>query len=155
MDQLLHTLKRDHPQLVFAPGKVFMWSPTQQKVFYTQRPADGAPSEWSLLHEVGHALLGHHAYRSDVQLLKMEVAAWHRAEALAKAYGIHIEPDYIQDCLDTYRDWLHRRSTCPTCGTTSLQTDSTTYQCHNCHTRWHVSRSLLCRPYRRKLEEKT
>jgi predicted RNA-binding Zn-ribbon protein involved in translation (DUF1610 family) len=152
MDLLLQTLKKDYPQLVFTPGAVFSWSAPQQKVTYTRRMR-GAPNEWSLLHELGHALLGHTAYQTDVELLQMEVAAWERAVLLAKDYKLRIDPDHIQDCLDTYRDWLHRRSTCPACGTISLQTDATTYACHNCQTTWHVTRSRLCRPYRRTIKK--
>lgn len=104
--------------------------------------------EWALLHEVSHALLGHQTYHTDVELLQLEVAAWARAEQLAADFDIHIEADHIQDCLDTYRDWLHGRSICPTCTTRSLQQSDHHYRCHNCHTSWRVSASRFCRPYR-------
>lgn len=151
MDKFLSKLRRDFPAVTFVRGETFAWSARTQTITYPADPPDADTAAWSLLHELGHAELGHASYRSDLELVRLEAAAWHRAAALAKRYDAHISPDYIQNCLDTYRDWLHRRSTCPTCGTTSLQTDSTTYQCHNCHTRWHVSRSLLCRPYRRRV----
>jgi hypothetical protein len=103
---------------------------------------------WSLLHETGHGLLVHADYQSDLELLHMEVAAWEKAKELGQAFGVQIDPNHIEDCLDTYRDWLHRRSTCPTCGSVSLQHNSTEYHCHNCNAMWQVSSSRFCRPYR-------
>jgi replication factor C subunit 3/5 len=68
-------------------------------------------------------------------------------------YDINIDDDHIQNCLDTYRNWLHLRSTCPECGIRTLQTDKYTYRCHNCHTIWKVTSERFCRPYR-KIEDK-
>jgi predicted RNA-binding Zn-ribbon protein involved in translation (DUF1610 family) len=59
-----------------------------------------------------------------------------------------LNPDHIQDCLDTYRDWLHRRSRCPTCGMHVLQDKSNSYKCFNCGTSWQVSGRRFARPYR-------
>jgi hypothetical protein len=150
MEKLLSKLQIAHPKLLFEAGSVFYWSPAQQKVTYMTNAEDAEVATWSLLHEVGHALLEHQTYESDFQLLKLEVAAWEKAKDLAQQYDKTINPDHIQDCLDTYRDWLYQRSTCPTCTNCSLQTDSRTYQCFNCGTTWHVSQSKMCRPYRRK-----
>src|SRR6185437_9952408 len=124
----------------------FYWSPKDLKVFYK---LDIQPTyRWKLLHEVGHALLNHQTYQSDFELLQLEVAAWQQAEAVAQDFKIKINSDYIQDCLDTYRDWLHKRSTCPSCGTRSLQEAADRYRCFNCQTTWHVSPSRFCRTYR-------
>lgn len=104
---------------------------------------------WSLLHETGHALLGHTSYVADIELLKLEVAAWDRAKQLAKELGTSIDENHIQDCLDTYRDWLDKRSICPNCGTKSIQTDKgSKYRCFNCHTTWRVSNNRFGRAYR-------
>jgi hypothetical protein len=148
MEKLLATLKKDFPRLSFAPAEVFSWSSRKQTVNYALSPADPTQAVWSLLHEMGHALLGHTTYQTDFELVKLEAAAWDKAAALGQQYGHLIDIDHIQDCLDTYRDWLHQRSTCPTCTITSLQKDQHTYSCYNCGTEWHVSRSKLCRPYR-------
>jgi len=147
MDDLVHKLKRDFPNLTFEPGTTFCWSPSLQHVLYipTAKPPRGA---WSLLHELSHALLGHLDYQSDFELLKMEVAAWHKAEELATHYDLNINEDHIQKCLNTYRDWLHQRSTCPTCGNKCLQADPKHYRCFNCGATWKVSASRFCRPYR-------
>lgn len=155
MDTLLKQLKSAYPTLSFKPGVAFSWSAKDNSIIYRQDTADidGIMACWSLLHEAGHALLGHKDYQSDFELLLLEVAAWERANDLAKNFGYHIDPDHIQDCLDTYRDWLYQRSTCPTCLSCSLQRDSKTYVCFNCGTVWHVSPSRHCRPYRRKQKE--
>lgn len=147
MRQLLTRLRNDFPQISFSTGKQFCWSPQTAQVFY-KSSADGTAA-WSLLHEVGHAVLGHKSYASDFELVQLEMTAWTTAEALAEKYGITIDEDHIQDCLDTYRDWLHRRSTCPTCGIRSLQQSIRSYVCFNCKTNWRVSASRFCRPYRR------
>jgi hypothetical protein len=93
-------------------------------------------------------MLGHQTYRSDFELLLLEVAAWDKAKQLAASQGITMDEEHIQDCLDTYRDWLHERSTCPRCGTVSLQASPSEYNCHNCSASWQVSKSRFCRPYR-------
>lgn len=149
MNHLLARLRKDFPELSFKGGEIFSWSPKDQTVMYALEIREEPSPIWSLLHEVGHALLEHQTYASDFELVKLEAAAWDKATKLADDYGHTIDVDHIQDCLDTYRDWLHQRSTCPTCHTTSLQRSMTIYCCYNCNTEWRVSRSKVCRPYRR------
>jgi len=147
---LLNKLKSSFPDIVFEPGKTFVWSPKSGHVIYKDDLSqDDEVASWSLLHEVGHALLGHNNYESDFQLLTLEVAAWDKAKELAKQFGYKIDSEHIEDCLDTYREWLYQRSTCPHCTSASLQQDNHTYSCFNCGTVWHVSSSRMCRPYRR------
>lgn len=146
---LLNQLEADFPDISFRSGDVFSWSPKDQAVIYVADRDKATDPAWSLLHELGHALLEHQTYASDFELVRLEAAAWDKATKLAQDYGISIDPEHIQDCLDTYRDWLHKRSTCPTCNTTSLQRNMTTYCCYNCNEEWHVSRTKVCRPYRR------
>lgn len=149
MDQLLLALAKDYPELVFAPGEAFCWSPKTQTIIYASGKSR-SESQWALLHEVGHALLGHHTYRSDLDLLSLESQAWETAKELSQNYNCAIDQDHIEDCMDTYRDWLHQRSACPICATHSLQRDAQHYQCHNCGQVWTVTASRFCRPYRRK-----
>ena len=150
MNALLQKLGDDYPQLQFVAGSSFYWSPETGEVFYDTSRSSDETGRWSLLHETSHALLGHTSYKTDIELLHLEVAAWEHAGRIAGEYDIRIEDDYIQDCLDTYRDWLYRRSLCPDCGTQCLQTDeSSHYRCFNCRARWHVSPSRFCRAYRR------
>lgn len=148
MQQLLTELQNRLPWVLFEAGDAFYWSPQHSKVVYNQTPSPTNWSSWSLLHEAAHALLGHQAYTYDLELVLLEVEAWDKAKQLGEEFDITIEDDHIQDCLDTYRDWLHQRSTCPRCGTVSLQTASSQYRCHNCLAEWNVSASRFCRPYR-------
>jgi hypothetical protein len=145
LEQLAHWL----PDVRLEPGPTFYWSPRNKHIAYSVKALERQEGIWALLHEAGHALLNHQTYRSDFELLAIEVAAWERAKALAKDLNVVIGEDHIQDCLDTYRDWLHRRSLCPTCGTVSLQHPDGAYACHNCPAQWHVTPAKFCRPYRR------
>lgn len=150
MHDLLIQLKQDFTNITFTKGDSFYWSPETRTITYAILSTQPDIAIWSLLHEVAHADLGHNNYYSDFELMQLEVAAWQQARRIAKRYNVQIDGEHIQDCLDTYRDWLHRRSTCPTCSTVSVQKDPNTYGCFNCGTEWHVSNSRFCRPYRRK-----
>ena len=148
MDKLIEQLQARFPNLRFTPGRQFCWSPETGEIFYKTAAKDRQAS-WSLLHETGHALLEHTSYQADFELLRLEVAAWERAEQLAADLQLAIDPEHVQDCLDTYRDWLYKRSICPTCTTKCLQQgDFVHYRCFNCHTTWRVTASRFCRAYR-------
>lgn len=148
MEKLITKLQAEFPRLRFTAGQQFCWSPETGEIFY-KTTAGSLKSTWSLLHETGHALLEHQSYKADFELLRLEVAAWERARELAADVGIAIDEDHIQDCLDTYRDWLYKRSICPGCTTKCLQQDDYShYRCFNCHTVWRVSSSRFCRAYR-------
>jgi hypothetical protein len=147
MESVVRSLRDLLPDIGIKAGDNLHWSPENQSITY--RLDDSSEDNiWGLIHEAGHATLGHHTYSSDMELLQLEVAAWSEAEKIAKNIGIKIDPDHIQDCLDTYRDWLHQRSTCPRCGVVSFQESSRTYQCYTCRMNWTVSTSRFCRPYR-------
>ena len=146
MNHITRKLQDAYPAFVFTESTNAFWSPRDKTVHYTT----GEPhSEAGLLHELAHAILGHTTYTSDLDLLHKEIAAWEQAHSLAKQYDVPINADHTQDCLDTYRDWLHKRSMCPSCRTNGLQTDIQVYNCLNCGHTWHVSSSRFCRPYRR------
>lgn len=136
---LIHKLITNFPQFTFTPGGDFRWDPQEKAIFYR----DDNPA--ALLHEVAHALLNHAAYVRDLELLAMERDAWEYAKStLSPAYGITIVDDEIDRSLDTYRDWLHARSTCPTCQATGIQTKENAYTCLACHTHWRVNEARLC-----------
>jgi len=139
----------------FRAGNQFFWSPRKRQIIYNEKIQASSVAAWSLLHELGHALLGHTTYSTDLELVEMESQAWQKAEELAKTYDQIIDPDHIQDCMDTYRDWLHQRSACPRCSSRSLQQDSKHYKCFNCGQTWTVSTSRFCRPYRMTKQTKT
>lgn len=147
MKRLVKQLQQKLPSVLFHEGDAFFWSPRDAAVTY--RSSKRIADQWSLLHEAAHALAKHKSYASDLELLLLEVEAWDKARLLGEEFGISIDEDHIQDCLDTYRDWLHQRSTCPRCSVVSLQVSPSEYLCHNCDARWQVSASRFCRPYRR------
>ena len=141
-------IAQDYPQFGFKPGSHEHWSPKTKTITY-----EGSASEqyikYGVLHELAHALLGHNNYHSDFELLKLETQAWQKAAEIGKTYGIKIDDEHIQNCLDTYRDWLHHRSKCPTCGMHVMQADAHTYKCFNCGATWNVSAGRFARSYRR------
>ena len=150
MGDLLAKIKSKYPKLTFTPSDSFYWSPVTKEIFYDQDSNDMI-SKWSLLHEVGHALLGHSEYKADIMLIKLEIEAWQKALEVAGQFQITIDKNHIEDCLDTYRDWLYRRSICPKCSNKSFQqSDFRHYRCFNCHMRWQVSSSRFHRTYRKK-----
>lgn len=149
MLRLLAELPKQYPNLKFTASDHFYWSPKSNEVFY-DASAESETAAWSLLHESGHALLEHKHYTSDYDLILIEVAAWEKAKALASDFAVTIDPEHIQDCLDTYRDWIDRRSTCPTCNTKTLQQSKTgNYRCFNCYTSWKVNSDRFRRCYRK------
>jgi hypothetical protein len=148
MDKLISRLKTGYPALNFTAGRQFSWSPETDEIIY-KGSASGKRAVWSLLHETGHALLKHQGYKGDFELLRLEIDAWQRARSLADDLNLSIDDDHIEDCLDTYRDWLYKRSICPTCSAKCLQQgDFVHYSCFNCHTTWRVTASRFCRAYR-------
>jgi hypothetical protein len=149
MDDVIKNMESRFPKLRFVPGKHFCWSPESGEIIY-KKLARGQTAIWSILHETGHALLNHTTYEMDFELLHLEMAAWEKARLLASDLIITIDEDHIQDCLDTYRDWLFKRSICPNCTAKCLQQrDIVHYRCFNCHKIWRVSSNRFGRAYRR------
>lgn len=147
MEKLIHRLKQDHPGLAFNSGRSHCWSPDKGQILYAgDEKSHGIEG---LLHELGHARLGHDSYSSDLELLQKEVEAWQEALCLAGLYEVKLDEEHMQDCLDTYRDWLHKRSTCPNCSSIGIQKDKNQYNCLNCAHAWRVSAERFSRPYRR------
>lgn len=145
---LLDTCRQNMPDLAFTPGGSFYWSPLTKTIFFDPVAISTANGRMALLHEVGHAVLEHMHYTFDAELLEFEVAAWHQARLQAKQWSVEIDLEHIEDCLDTYRDWLYARSTCPVCKVNAPQVSRSRYKCINCSTSWSVSPSRFCRPYR-------
>ena len=148
-ETLVARLEADYPELRFRAGKRFMFRPPRTVVYAGflegRRGVDEAfdeerrELEWGLqlLHEVGHALSGHRDFRTDPERIRMEREAWERARELAERYraagcDIYYDEDFVEAALDTYRDWLHRRSACPECGLTRYQTVDGRWHCPGC-----------------------
>ena len=124
----LERIKADFKEFRFVPGKKYAFRPPKTIVL----EVDGDTNPLFLLHEIGHAVLGHRNFRTEVERLKMEVMAWEKAKELAPLYGVEIDEDLIEGELDTYRDWLHQKSRCPKCGLTRFQTPDGSYHCPRC-----------------------
>lgn len=138
---LILKLQTAYPDFSFVEGRQFSWSPADQTITYNLKE----PYAFLLLlHELSHALLDHREYRRDVELIAMETAAWDEAKKYAKEYGIEVNEDAVQDHLDTYREWLHARSTCPECSATGYQARASLYECPACTHTWRVNEARLC-----------
>ena len=146
--ELLNKCKQVLPGFVFASAKSFYWSPRTKTVYINQNTLQTPEGQMALLHEVSHALLGHNHYQFDFELVALEAAAWQLASQKATEWSVPVDTDHIEDCLDTYRDWLYARSTCPTCSMNAPQISKSEYKCINCSTKWSVSPSRFCRSYR-------
>lgn len=136
---LLNRLSTDFSQFKFESGDIFHWSPDRQTIVYAD-----AQNEIQTLHELGHAILNHTNYSRDIQLVQMEQQAWVKAKELAIKYNVQIDQDQIDSSLDSYRDWLHARSTCPKCQSTGVQKAAREYRCLACSTTWRVNDARLC-----------
>ena len=136
---LLAKLRRDNPTIHFARSDEFRWSPQEDTVFYAD-----SRNIAQLLHETSHALLGHRDFTRDITLLEMERDAWENAKQLAAAYALPLSDTTANNALDTYRSWLHARSTCPTCSMTGFQHARYEYRCPACVTSWRVNDARIC-----------
>lgn len=141
--ELLASTTRDISlaHLTVTPGEVFSWNYTACAIKYSENMPH---AKAYLLHEFGHALLHHTTYTHDVDLIRMERAAWDKALQLAKNYHITISNDTIEKSIDTYRDWLHSRSLCPQCSSTGIQLAPFSYACLACHSHWCVNEARTC-----------
>jgi hypothetical protein len=150
MLKLITDMSEKYKEISFAPGDHFYWSPESKTVFYNSK-GKGKTAKWSLLHETGHGLLGHMTFYSDLELIRLEIEAWEKAKELGKQFKVRVDEEHIQNCLDTYREWLYKRSICPTCSAKCLQlNDFIHYRCFNCHEVWRVSPNRFVRSYRSK-----
>lgn len=130
---LLLRLKADYPDITFIVGDDYKWSQKDRTLVV----AGAGGNDLYTLHELAHALLGHTDFVLDIELIKHEREAWsHVQSVLAPHYDITMDPELAEEALDTYREWLHARSLCPSCRSTGLQTKTSTYVCVNCRCSW-------------------
>ncbi|MBR6965099.1 hypothetical protein IKH83_02175 [Candidatus Saccharibacteria bacterium] len=127
-NSLLKTLENAYPEFNFKPGKRFLFRPPKTIFFVADHP----DLDSLLLHELGHASLGHFSFDTDIERLKMERAAWEKAGEIAAKLNIKLNNDLVETELDTYRDWLHQKSRCKKCGLTRYQTKDGIYHCPHC-----------------------
>jgi hypothetical protein len=138
---LIKLLKIDYPQFNFKKSSGFLWSHEDSTIYYV--PENNNDNGF-LLHELSHGILNHVDYNRDIELVTMEREAWNKARSLAKSYDVIIDDEFIQLNLDTYRDWLHSRSTCPRCEASGLQIKKSIYKCLACNHEWKVNEARKC-----------
>jgi hypothetical protein len=147
---LISQLKTDYPQFLFKKSDCFLWSPSENTIYYADQDKDYCIF---LLHELSHALLEHADYDHDIELVAMEREAWDKAIDLASTYQVVVDKKIVQSTLDTYRDWLHERSTCPNCNATGIQIEERTYRCIACSHEWQVNEARICALRRYKINK--
>jgi hypothetical protein len=135
----LEAITQDFQQFEFIPAKFFMWSPHDNAIFYDQRRVKANDGLMALLHEIGHASLGHRIYKFDMELIQMELDAWDVARVLAPKYGVSIDEEHVTMVVGTYDEWLTKRATCPDCQNFSLQRGRDEYGCFDCGAIWQVN----------------
>ena len=135
----MEAITKDFPQFTFVPGNFFMWSPQGKAIHYDTRRKKTNEGKIALVHEVGHALLGHRLYKYDMELIKMEMDAWDMVRRLAPKYNLYVDEEHIARCIATYDAWLTKRATCPDCQNFSLQKGRDEYGCFACGSIWEVN----------------
>lgn len=147
---IVSQITTDNQGIQFRSGE-FKWSPTKKTIYHPE--IENLHDLFQLLHELSHAKLGHKEYKSDATLIDMERDAWQYAvDTLAPKYQLQLtmDDDIVQDSLDSYRDWLNSRSTCPHCGAVGLQSGKQSYRCLVCHGSWRVNDARSCQLKRYK-----
>lgn len=141
ISSVVNQIKLDYPQYTFEPSDSFLWSFEDKKIYYNP---DGL-SEWPLLfHELAHGLLGHDSFNHSLDLIQIERDAWDKAKLVSKKYNLQIADDIIEQSLDTYRDWIHKRSSCPECGAIGIESEYNKYSCLECDSKWKVNDARSC-----------
>lgn len=139
---LIKRLREDYPAITLEEKSYFRWSHRRNLISYNPSHPDATAH---LLHEYGHASLGHSDYMRDIELIRMEQEAWKYATSkLSEQYHTPLDQETIEDAMDTYREWLHERSSCPSCGATGVQKDVRLYRCLACGQGWNVNEARLC-----------
>lgn len=149
---MISKLKQDFTQFNFELADEFWWASAQNTIYINPKTPN---SDAYTLHELSHALLDHQGYERDIELIKLERDAWEYAKnTLSATYDVAIDDTIVQDNLDTYRRWLHTRSTCPECSANGLQTKDHIYKCLACGHQWRVNEARLCALRRYTLQTK-
>ena len=130
LNKIIVQLRKDYPWLRFRMGKKFTFRPARTVV--VEQNCGEKCAKLLLLHEVGHALCEHKNYRTDAERVKMEREAWEKARELCERYGVEYDEEVVEAELDSYREWMHKRSRCPKCGLTRYQGRDGRYRCPEC-----------------------
>lgn len=143
LNSIVDQVIADHPQVAFQKADVARWSSSEKTVYYQN--VDALSDMYLFFHELGHGLKRHRDYDQDIELLKIENEAWQQAAETALKYGYTIGNDTIDEALNTYREWLHARSRCPTCTQPGVQQKTSgLYTCLLCRTSWLTNDARRC-----------
>jgi predicted Zn-ribbon and HTH transcriptional regulator len=135
------------------PGKRFAYNSRTNTITYNPRELGTPRGAIALLHEIAHCKLGHFSYQYDRELIGMEEEAWAETRKDAKKHGIPVDEEHISYCLQTYREWAQKRSTCPACTYTfGEQRGSVLFACPECKAEWEVNRRKDRRVMRRLIK---
>lgn len=135
---LIANIQTVFPTITLQKSDHFAWNPESSTVFYDTTDIE------KLFHELGHATLEHDAFSRDIDLIKMERDAWKKAHEIAAHFHQHISLDTQEDAMDSYREWLHARSSCPTCSQNGIQVSASEYRCPLCESTWRVNDARIC-----------
>ncbi|MBR3177355.1 hypothetical protein IKF27_00930 [Candidatus Saccharibacteria bacterium] len=155
LSKFITQLSSDYPDFHFVYGKRFSFRPPKTIVI---GPDEGVNTPLLALHELGHALSKKYQYSLSVERLQIERMAWDIAKKVLEDYkklqsgdlkklspfaprgpllsDLELplwDEDFVEDNLDSYRDWLHHKSKCPTCGLTMYQDADQKWCCPYCH----------------------
>lgn len=140
---MLEKLKSNYPDITFSLGDRYSWNHAEKVITYANAEDENLTNH-SLVHELSHAILKHSHFKNDIELLKMERDAWALTKKLLKEFGDMVDIDHIEDCLDTYRDWIYSRAKCPSCSLVGFQSSKNSYSCVFCVQSWNLPDSRLC-----------
>ena len=124
----LETLKSTYPNFSFKPGPKFLFRP-KKTIHYVESNDN---FRLLLLHELSHALLGHFSYSKSLERLQIERDAWAKTRELCEQFSVNFDEDVAESELNTYRDWLHQKTLCKTCGLSCLEVNSESLYCPFC-----------------------
>lgn len=124
----LDTLKSTYSDFTFKSGRKFLFRPPKS-IFYLESNEN---FRFLLLHELAHALLGHFSFSRSLERLEIERDAWEKTRELCELHNVAFDESLAEAELDTYRDWVHQKTLCKTCGQTCLEVSSESLFCPFC-----------------------
>lgn len=133
----LETLKSEFPNFSFKPGRKFLFRP-KKSIFYLE---DNENFRLLLLHELAHALLGHFSFETSLDRLKIERDAWDKTRSLCADFNVPFLEEVAEAELNSYRDWLHQKTLCKTCGLSCIEVDSESLFCPFCQKTYKKSKT--------------
>ena len=126
--EFINLLKTKYPNFIFKESDSFSFHPPHTIKYCPLSPNFALQT----LHELGHGLLSHKTFKTSLERLKIERKAWNKAQELCRLLDVPYDEAFVEDSLDSYRNWLHKKTTCKKCGLTCYQTPDKKYHCPRC-----------------------